>query len=107
MVGVWLFAPLIADTLYRQAELLPLLRRCCVLVPVMALSQVVSGLMNGLGLQGTSLRIALFANLLSVLLMYALAAQPTLQLWGAVIAMAAAQALTLALSLRALYAAVR
>lgn len=107
MVGVWLFAPLIADTLYRQAELLPLLRRCCVLVPVMALSQVVSGLMNGLGLQGTSLRIALCANLLSVLLMYALAAQPTLQLWGAVIAMAAAQAVTLALSLRALYAAVR
>ncbi|MDY4543119.1 MAG: oligosaccharide flippase family protein [Candidatus Ventricola sp.] len=107
MVGVWLFAPLIADTLYRQAELLPLLRRCCVLVPVMALSQVVSGLMNGLGLQGTSLRIALFANLLSVLLMYALAAQPTLQLWGAVIAMAAAQAVTLALSLRALYTAVQ
>lgn len=107
MAAVWLFAPLIADTLYRQAELLPLLRRCCVLVPVMALSQVVSGLMNGLGLQGTSLRIALGANLLSVLLMYALAAQPALQLWGAVIAMAAAQAVTLALSLRALYAAVR
>lgn len=107
MAAVWLFAPLIADTLYRQAELLPLLRRCCVLVPVMALSQVVSGLMNGLGLQGTSLRIALGANLLSVLLMYALAAQPALQLWGAVIAMAAAQAVTLGLSLRALYAAVR
>lgn len=107
MAGVWLFAPLIADTLYRQAELLPLLRRCCVLVPVMALSQVVSGLMNGLGLQGTSLRIALFANLLSVLLMYILAAQPALQLWGAVIAMAAVQAVTLALSLRALFAAVR
>ena len=107
MAAVWLFAPLIAGTLYRQAELLPLLRRCCVLVPVMALTQVVSGLMNGLGLQGTSLRIALGANLLSVLLMYALAAQPALQLWGAVIAMAAAQAVTLGLSLRALYAAVR
>lgn len=107
MAAVWLFAPLIADMLYRQAELLPLLRRCCVLVPVMALSQVISGLMNGLGLQGTSLRIALGANLLSVLLMYALAAQPALQLWGAVIAMAAAQAFTLGLSLRALFAAVR
>lgn len=107
MAGVFLFAPLIAGTLYRQAELLPLLRRCCVLVPVMALSHVVSGLMNGLGLQGTSLRIALCANLLSVLLMYALAAQPELQLWGAVIAMAAAQAVTLALSLRALLAALR
>lgn len=107
MAGVWLFAPLIAGTLYRQAELLVLLRRCCVLVPVMALSQVVSGLMNGLGLQGTSLRIALCANLLSVLLMYVLAAQPALQLWGAVIATATAQAVTLALSLRALYAALR
>lgn len=107
MAGVFLFAPLIAGTLYRQAELLPLLRRCCLLVPVMALSHVVSGLMNGLGLQGTSLRIALCANLLSVLLMYALAAQPELQLWGAVIAMAAAQAVTLALSLRALLAALR
>lgn len=107
MAGVFLFAPLIAGTLYRQAELLPLLRRCCVLVPVMALSHVVSGLMNGLGLQGTSLRIALCANLLSVLLMYALAAQPELHLWGAVIAMAAAQAVTLALSLRALLAALR
>ena len=71
------------------------------------LDQVVSGLMNGLGLPGTSLRIALGANLLSVLLMYVLAAQPALQLWGAVIAMAAAQAVTLGLSLRALYAAVR
>ena len=107
MAAVWLFAPLIADMLYRQAELLPLLRHCCVLVPVMALSQVVGGLMNGLGLQGTSLRIALGANLLSVLMMYALAAQPALQLWGAVIAMAAAQAFTLGLSLRALFAAVR
>lgn len=107
MAGVFLFAPLISGTLYRQAELLPLLRRCCVLVPVMALTHVVSGLMNGLGLQSTSLRIALCANLLSVLLMYLLAAQPALQLWGAIAAMAVSQLLTLALSLRALYAALR
>lgn len=107
MAGVFLFAPLISGTLYRQAELLPLLRRCCVLVPAMALTHVVSGLMNGLGLQGTSLRIALCANLLSVLLMYLLAAQPALQLWGAIAAMAVSQLLTLALSLRALYAALR
>ncbi|MGN0775525.1 MAG: oligosaccharide flippase family protein [Candidatus Ventricola sp.] len=107
MAAVWLFAPLIAGTLYRQAELLPLLRRSCALVPVMALTQVVSGLMNGLGLQSTSLRIALGANLLSVLLMFALAAQPALQLYGVLLAMAAAQAVTLVLSLRALSAAVR
>ena len=100
--AVWLFAPLIADTLYRQAELLPLLRRCCPLTALMALTQVAGGLMNGLGLQGQSLRAALWSNLASVLLMYALAALPSLRLYGAVIAMAAGQLLTLVMSLRAL-----
>ena len=106
MAAVWLFAPLFAKTLYRQAELLPLLRRCCVLVPVMALSQVVSGLMNGLGLQRMSLRIALLSSFLSILLMFTLAALPALRLWGVIIAMAAAQVITLILSLRALLRAV-
>lgn len=102
MAGVFLLAPLFSEKLYRQAELLPLLRRCCILVPVMSLCQVVSALMNGLGLQGTSLRISIGANLLSILLMYTLAAMPTLRLWGVIIAMAAAQLLTLSLSLRTL-----
>lgn len=106
MAAVWLAAPLLAGKLYRQAELLPLLRRCCALVPVMALSQVAGGLMNGLGLQGTSLRISLFANLVSILMLYVLAAQPQLRLYGAIIAMAAAQVLSLILSLRALHKAV-
>lgn len=106
MAAVYLSAPLLAETIYRQAELLPLLRRCCLLVPVMALSQVAGGLMNGLGLQGTSLRISLLANFLSVLLMYVLAGEPALRLYGAVIAMAAAQVLSLFLSLRALLRAV-
>ncbi|MBR4039689.1 MAG: oligosaccharide flippase family protein [Clostridia bacterium] len=100
--AVFLFAPVFAHTLYRQAELLPLLRWCCLLVPVMSLSQVVSALMNGLGLQGTSLRIAVGTNLLSTLMTYALAAQPFLQLWGVILAMAAAQIITLFLSLRTL-----
>ncbi|MBQ8619584.1 MAG: oligosaccharide flippase family protein [Clostridia bacterium] len=107
MAGVFLLAPLFSDVLYRQAELLPLLRRCCVLIPVMALCQVTSALMNGLGLQGTSLRISIGANLLSTLLMYALAAMPSLRLWGVIIAMAAAQILTLFLSLRALLQAAK
>ena len=102
MAAVFLLAPLLAERLYRQAELLPLLRRCCVLVPVMALSQVTGGLMNGLGMQGKSLQIALASNLLSVLLMFMLTAQPALRLYGAVIAIAAAQALSLCLNLRAL-----
>lgn len=106
MAGVWLFAPLISGAIYRQAELLPLLRRCCALIPVMALSQVVGGMMNGLGLQSASLRISLLSSLTGVLLTYVLAAQPALRLWGAIIAMAASQLLTLALSLRALKSAV-
>lgn len=102
MVCVYLLAPVFALRLYRQAELLALLRRSCALVPVMALCQVISSLMNGLGLQSTMLRISIGTNLLSTVMMYALASQPSFRLWGAVIAMAAAQALTLCLSLRAL-----
>lgn len=106
MAAVFLAAPIIAGPLYRQAELLPLLRRCCPLVPVMAFNQVIGGLMNGLGRQNTSLRIALFSNLLAVLLMYLLAAQPALRLGGVLLAMAAAQAVTLALGLCALHGAI-
>lgn len=107
MAGVFAFAPLLAGRLYRQAELLSLLRRSCPLVPVMALCQVTGGLMSGLGLQGRSLRIAIAANFLSVALMYALVALPGVQLWGAVIALAAAQGFTLLASLRTLLRAVR
>ena len=102
MLGVYLFAPLFAHTLYREPMLLALIRRCCALIPVMALSQVVSGLMNALGLQSTSLRIALASSFVSVMLMYILAALPQLGLYGALIAMAVSQLLTLLCSLRAL-----
>lgn len=102
MGGVYLFAPVFSEKLYRQAELLPLLRCCCPLIPVLSLCQVASSLMNGLGLQGRSLRIAISANLVSTLLMYILAAQPSLRLWGVIAAMTAAQAVTLGFSLRAL-----
>lgn len=102
MAAVWLLAPVIAGTLYRQAELLPLLRLTCPLVPVMALAQVCAGLMNGLGLQRRSLRITLAANMTALLVTYALAAQPALRLTGAALGMAAGQLVSLALSLRAL-----
>ena len=105
MAAVFLFAPMIARTLYRQAALLPLLRRCCLLIPVMALVQVTGGLMNGLGLQRRSLRISLASGFLSVLLVHGLAAQPQLRLYGAILAVAAGHLLTLCLNLRALAAA--
>lgn len=98
MLGVHLLAPLIAGMLYRQAELLPLLRRCTPLIPLMALTQVLSGMMNGLGLQSRSLRISLLSGFVSVLATYVLAAQPAIRLWGALIAMALSQLITLILS---------
>lgn len=103
MACVCFFAPLIANSFYQQTELLVLLRRFCFLIPIMALSQVAGGMMNGLGLQGESLRIAIVANLLSVLLCYTLCAKPSLRLQGAVIALAGGQLTTLLLSLRSLH----
>ena len=103
MLGVFLAAPVFSGTLYRQPALLAMLRRCCPLIPIMALCQVSSGIMNALGMQGTSLRISLAASFLSVLLMFVLAALPNLKLYGVMIATAAAQLLTLFLNLRALY----
>lgn len=102
MAGVWLFAPLIAHTLYRQAELLPMLRFGCALVPLTALTHVASGLMNGLALQGVSLRISLISNFLYAVLMYLLPGIRGLRIYGAIIAGFCAQGVTLALSLRAL-----
>lgn len=99
MAAVFVLAPLIAQTLYRQAELLPLLKRSCPLIPVMALCQVSSGLMNGLGLQGKSLRISLAAGFLSVLLAYLLCGMPKFGIGGAVIAIGAGQILTLSFNL--------
>lgn len=98
MAGVSLLAPFMANVLYRQAELLPLLRRCCPLIPLMALTQVIGGMMNGLGLQRLSLRISLLSGFVSALTTYVLAAQPALRLWGALIAMALSQLITLVLS---------
>jgi len=105
MAAVFLFAPVIAHTLFRQADLLPLLRRCCALIPVMALVQVSGGLINSLGLQSRSLGVSLASGFLSVLLVYGLAAQPKLRLYGAILAIAAGQLLTLFLHLRLLAAA--
>ena len=102
MAGIWLLAPFIAETLYHQPLLLPLLRFCSPLIPFMALAQVTGSAMNGLGLQGESLRISLISSLACVLMTYVLAAQPSLQLRGALIAMAISQMMTLFFSLNIL-----
>ena len=72
---------------------------CCPLIPLMALTQVLGGMMNGLGLQRQSLRISLLSGVACVLATYTLAVQPSLRLRGALIAMALSQLITLTLSL--------
>ena len=99
-VGVWLFAPLIANSFFRQAALLPLLRGSCALIPVIAATHVCGGIMNALGLQGASLKISLAASLLGVLTVQLLV--PVIGLWGAVASLGAVQGLTLLFSLLAL-----
>lgn len=106
MAGVWLLAPVIAGNLYRQPELFPLLRRCCAFIPVMALTQVLGGMMNGLGLQSQSLRISLISGFAGVLFTNILAAQPGIRLWGVIAAMGISQIITLLLSLQSLSKAV-
>lgn len=98
--AVYLLAPVFSGPLYRQAELLPLLQKSCMLVPILALSQTASSMMNALGLQRKSLYITLFASLVSVLTVYFLA--PVFKLWGAVAALFLSELITLCLSLRAL-----
>ena len=106
MAGLWLLAPLVANTLYRQADLLPYLRRCSLLIPVLSLFQVVGGMMNGLGLQGAALRVSLISSFVNIVLTYALAVQPALRLWGVLLAMAIAQVLALVMSIHTLRRAV-
>lgn len=100
MTAVYAAAPVVSGALYREAALLPFLRVCCALIPVMSLCQASGGMMNALGLQTASLRISLTANLLSVLTVYALAAQSGVRLWGAVAAIALSHLATLLLSWR-------
>lgn len=102
MAGVVLFSPLIANKLYRQAELLPLLQGSAPLIPLMALTQVAGGMMNGLGLQHQSLRISLASGLIGVLATYLLAARPAIRLLGVLIAMGLSQLLSLILSIIAI-----
>ena len=85
---------------------MPLLRRCCALIPVFALLQVVGGLLGGLGLQRAVLRITLLCGVIGVVLNYLLVAQPSLRLWGAVISLTLTQLLALLLSAHTLLHAV-
>lgn len=102
MLALFGLAPLIAERIYRQSELLPLIRQSCWLLPVLSLVQMTSGMMSALALQRPALRISLCSGFCAVMLTYWLTALPALRLRGALLAFACSHLLTLLLSLRVL-----
>ena len=88
-------ADVIGQKLYRQEALIPLIRLMAPVTAVMALNQVMNGMIAGLGLQRRSLT-GTVLSAATVLLMTAwLAPLPGLRLFGAALATMAGQTVTL------------
>lgn len=105
--AVYFAAGFIAASIYRQAELLPLLRFMCPMVVLMGLHQVVNAMLAGLGVQKKALYASLSGSTFSLLLTFVLTARPQLRLYGYAFASMAGHALTLLLNLSLLGGAVR
>lgn len=92
---LWLGADFVSRTLYRQEALAPLIRLMAPVTAVMALNQVMNGMIAGLGLQRRSLT-GTVLSAATVLLMTAwLAPLPGWRLFGAALATMAGQTVTL------------
>lgn len=98
--GLWLGAPFIAARVYRQPDLVQVLRALSPLVPVMGLQQVVSGMLAGLGKQRSALVASLSGALLTLMLNYFLTSH--YRLFGCAAALFAGHGVTLAMNLRVL-----
>lgn len=101
-VGLFVFSDFLSITLYRQRELAPLLRFLCPLLPVMGVSQVVSAMLAGLGLQRHALYASIAGNGFSLAGIYLLAVQPSLRLYGCAFSMILGQLVTLLFNLSTL-----
>lgn len=104
---VWALSPAIAQRVYRQMELLPLLRFMAPMVALLGVHQVVNALLAGLGIQRRALYGQLAGSLCSLALAYALTARPQLRLYGYALATMAGHALTLLYNLSLLRGALR
>ncbi len=94
-VVLWLGADFVSGTLYRQEALAPLIRLLAPVTAVMALNQVMNGMIAGLGLQRRSLT-GTVLSAAAVLLMTAwLAPLPGWRLFGAALATMTGQTVTL------------
>lgn len=92
---LWFGADVISSALYHQPALSPLLHLMAPLSIVLALHQVLSGMIAGLGLQRRALTGTLLSSALSLVLTALLARAPSLRLFGAAIATICGQVLGL------------
>ena len=102
---LWVFAPWIAQKLYRQPDLQMLLKAMWPMIPIMGVQQVASGMLAGLGKQRNALVASLAGGLLTLLLNYILT--PEHRLLGCVWAQIAGNGVALVMNLRVLIRNVR
>lgn len=94
--GLILGADFIGNTIYRQHALAPLVRLMSPLAAIMALRQVMGGMIAGLGLQRKALTGTVLSACVSLCLTAWLCAMPGLRLFGAALATMAGQLINLA-----------
>ncbi len=93
--AVYLAAPLLANSVYRMAELGDLFRFCAPLTALFAVSHLSGGVIAGLGQQKRSMFGALAISALTLVMTYVLTGDPALRLQGVVLAQATGQILTI------------
>lgn len=81
---VYIAAPLLANTVYRMAELADLFRMAAPLAALCALGHLSGGILSALGQQKRSMYGALIVSMLMLTLTYALTANPALRLSGVI-----------------------
>ncbi len=103
--ALYIGAPWLARTLYRQPDLAAVLRAVAPLTPLMGVSQVLGGMLTGLGRQRRALASSLAGSLITLVLSYLLA--PAMRLNGCAAALIAGSAVSAALHLHDLIRTVR
>ena len=94
--GLFFAADLIGSRLYHQPALIPLLRLLCPLALVLAVQQVLAGMVTGLGLQRKLLTGTIAGSALTLVLTALLCPLPSWRLYGAGAAMLAGHGFRLA-----------
>lgn len=94
-LAIYASAPILANTVYRLAELADLFRLCAPLTALFALTHVVGGVIASLGQQKRSMYGALIASGVTLLMTFCLTADPRIRLNGVVYAQGAGQLISI------------